>query len=162
MDAKRKAFAVLFLVVGCTPSPSLEPVTPATACRLDIGALAQAPWRAVQTPRYSYCVPGDWQPDAWLRTGEVALWRTREGTIAWGFGVEPPVPSRSCSPARNVVEQVDGRDLHLTEVACEDGWHTRASWTGSNWYLMGMARHSGMAQMQWAVYRTVRLTAGSR
>ena len=95
MDATRMALGVLFLVVGCSRSPSLEPITPATACRLDIGAPDQALWRAVPTPRYTYCVPGDWQPDAWLSTGEVVVWRTREGTIAWGFGVEPPVPLRS-------------------------------------------------------------------
>ncbi len=96
------AAAVLLSSTGCSPQ-RLEPVTPESACTDPELAAEARPWRRVQGPGFTYCVPPHWYPGDGESYATARVWRNGNDSIQWNAGAPIralPVESSGLTPIR--------------------------------------------------------------
>lgn len=181
---RMRSLIVLLTVAGVAcatqPAPTSDTdlqvaAAPDVACPLTNLPGSEMPWRLVQADGFTFCVPPSWEPTSRPRNGMGSRnWRMRGGKLAWGTGVHrerivetttviveagrpitPPVPSMQVN---NFRERIGGRQAELYDNYRRGVHYTGASWTFPQIWLTGEARDRATADLQLAVYRTVRFT----
>ena len=167
--------ATALSLAACASGPRLAPVTASNACTVPGVGSAQSPWRGVRGAGFSYCVPADWRPDGpSTATTDPLGWSGPGGSVTWGFGRAPVVqgdvvrvvPQEQvgtlvppCAQPWTSEEPIDGRSARLSDFECGGTHHTAAIFSQPAMYFQGTARDGGAAQVELAVFRSVRFAA---
>jgi hypothetical protein len=170
---------VTALGAGCAravPVDSAADAAPATAsanvelepCPAPAPA-EHGPWRMVRGAGFAFCVPTSWAPSAPPPDGgaDRRSYRFADGEIFWSqSGVSRAGTMRipaGLAPAQPTVqrttETIGGQtaELSITEWPDVARLRTFARWTGgTSLYFNGQARTRDAAELELAVYRTVR------
>ena len=129
-------------------------------------------WREVVADGFRFCVPSSWRASG--RT-----WQHGGASISWGVGSRPArqaattvvsVPASELgalqaggavpdSDVRRFSETIDGRRANLWRNRFGREFHTGAEWSFPRVWLVGDARDAASADLQVAIFRTVRFSA---
>lgn len=180
MRARHLWIVALPLAAACAKPPMLPAPTGAARCTVPGVGTAAAPWRRVRATGFTYCVPPHWRPDGPAPRGADAMtWYGDNGSITWGR-VQTEVISRDvvafvrvtrgtpmdleslgiprpCSTPLNFQLDVDGLTIATTQHECQGNYWTTASLGQSLPQFTGQSRSSAAAEIQMAIYRTIRL-----
>jgi hypothetical protein len=162
-------------LAACAAGPRLEPVTAATACRVEGVGSGTSPWRQVRGAGFTYCVPPDWQPEGKpTATVDPTSWSGLGGRITWGFGPAPVIEGSvvvampvnevnslqpPCPQPWRADEAIGGRSARLSDFECLGTHNTTALFYQPTMYFQGTARNAATAQVELAVFRSVRFAA---
>ena len=160
------------VVVGCLlaacaaqkrTSQAAAPSVSSAPCTVPVRAADSLQWKQVQADRFSFCVPAGWRQsgDRW--------WSGDGARIAWGddeqipIGVigEPQAPSGLQAPEpapRHFIEQIGDELAELWDRRVSDANYTQATWPGKRLFFRGRASTLRKADVQLAIYRTVRFS----
>ena len=75
-------------------------------------------------------------------------------------GQRTTVAELTCFPPWASEEDIGGAHASLTDVQCQGAHTTAAAWSQRRTFFMGQASDGGAAQLELAIYRTVRFTLG--
>ena len=169
---------VAALGVGCARAVPVDSAADAAPSRTVAAELEpcpapvpdeHGPWRMVRGAGFVFCVPTSWTPSAPPAEGgaDRRSYRFADGEIFWSqSGVSRAGTMRipaGLAPAQPTVqrttETIGGQtaELSITEWPDVARLRTFARWTGgTSLYFTGQARTRQAAQLELAVYRTVR------
>ncbi len=161
--------STLPLACGRNEPPPVVPV--ASACTDRSVGSAERPWRVVQAPTFTFCVPPHWQPADGRSYAAATTWAVDRDTLGWYYAralvprgeviirlTEPDGHVRDCSAVPQLwTETVGGAAAELSHAWCGPGRHlTAAVWRTPVLYFDGKAYGGRVAAEQLAVIRTVR------
>jgi hypothetical protein len=170
--------ALTIALAACASHPraaeTSEPGTVATTpCQAVVQDLRVAAWRQYTTPDFTVCLPNDWQVD---RNGA----HSGASTISWGRGEprarivkmtqrvtveagDPPPTGQPVvdSDVNRVTEYIAGKAAELWRNRLERHFYTGVKWDSPQVWLRGEAETERAADLEVAIYHTVRFSAVS-
>lgn len=130
-----------------------------SGCHAEVREVDVSSWRTVATDRFSFCLPPGW-------SGNGRSWRKGSATLAWGTGERPPsersafTGKMEVSPTfRRFTEQIGGRMAELWRFQFGPEHRSGAEWSAEHTWMVGTAEDASTADLQLAIFRTVRLHA---
>ena len=168
------AISVL-LTVACHPSArgTADGVEASAAasepCAVSLDGVDVSHWQTVAATGFTFCAPPDW-----TRRGTTI--RRGASVVRWGRGAPPPkvresvirVPAGSVpggagglpdSEVRRFTEVIGGLPADVWRNRFGRDYYTGAEWTTTRIWLEGDARDGQAADLEVAIYRTVRFAA---
>lgn len=166
---------------GATDAPVAE--TAAEPCNVAVEATRGAPWRLVRGEGFTFCVPATWRARARPTSAGVdaRIWWGGQGSVTWGTGTYRPQrrtvtvatavpasaaggtgmpPAPLAGESRRSAETIGGYVADVWSNRFEGTHYTGAVWTmPARVHITGEAKSSVEADLQLAVYRTVRFVA---
>jgi hypothetical protein len=161
---------------GSAPAATAVPPDAAPAlvpCGVTMQGVDVTAWREVAADGFRFCVPPDW------RVSE-RTWRHGGARLTWGLGSPPPrtevatevvaVPASQLgavrpgtpipdSDVRRFSEEIGGHVADLWRNRFGRKYYTGAQWSSPRVWLVGDAEDPATADLQVAVFRTVRFSA---
>ena len=164
---------------GCRsapPGPAATTVPPAAAsapCGATVQGVDVSAWREVAANGFRFCAPTDWRVSG-------QTWRHGGGSLTWGVGAHPrreavatevvavrasdlggaqpgmPIPD---SDVRRFSEEIDGHLADVWRNRFGNKYYTGAQWSSPSVWLVGDADDPATADLEVAVFRTVRFSA---
>jgi hypothetical protein len=148
-----------------TPSLLANGIAPINACRIAVEGSDVSTWREVLTSDFTLCVPPDWV----VNEGDA---RRGSSEIEWGRGALPdkviglspvflspggaPAPRLPDGDLRRFSEDIGGYRAQLFRNRFGTKYYTGISWEAPAVWLTGEATSLRSADVQIAIYRTVR------
>ncbi len=160
-------FAVALLAACAGVPPAGEPADDYVPCPVVVPDAPEGSWRELETPSFTFCVPGHWRNVGRRRVagdGGYVEWdsgdlrrRERGPEIFRPDRYEPTV---TYLDRRNVRIGGGTGDIWMTET--QGDYRTGAQWREpAGVYMTGRSRSEATARLQLRVYATVRFEEGS-